>query len=103
MRVVAAAEEPYRAWLAVHIRELLELPGFCSAEFFEVQADPAESGFVNLCVQYRLSSANALARYLEVDAPRMRADGQLRFAGQFTATRRIMSPVVEMVSENRDG
>ena len=99
LRVVASVEEAYRAWLAIHVRELLDLPGFCSAEFFEVQAQPADLEFAHLCVQYRLASASALARYLEVDAPRMRAEGQLRFAGQFTATRRVMSPVIELLAQ----
>jgi antibiotic biosynthesis monooxygenase (ABM) superfamily enzyme len=81
----------YRTWLDEHIASMLALPGFVSAEVFE-RRDPAPAGQQrSLCVQYRLANAADLDRYLREHAPQMRADGQARFGGQFSASRRILS------------
>ncbi|MDX2088603.1 MAG: DUF4286 family protein [Kofleriaceae bacterium] len=88
----AAVADAYRAWLTVHIDELLTLPGFLEATCFDVR-DPAPSaGRVALCVQYQLRDRAALDDYLRDHAPRMRADGLQRFGDAFRATRRILVP-----------
>lgn len=83
----------YRIWLEAHIRDMLALPGFIGAEAFELRDAPPAAQRRSLCVQYRLADAADLDRYLRVDAPRMRADGQTRFPGQFSASRRILQPL----------
>ena len=83
----------YRTWLDEHVRYMLALPGFVGAEMFELRDPPPAAQRRSLCVQYRLASAADLDRYLRVDAPRMRADGQTRFPGQFSASRRILQPL----------
>jgi len=89
----AAVFSEFRAWLAEHVREMLTLPGFVSAELFE-RGDPApQPGTRSVCVQYRMASAEDLQRYLCEDAVRMRAEALRRFAGKFSATRRVLAPI----------
>ena len=83
----------YRAWLDGHVAEILALPGFTQAVVFEVLDPPPAPGRVALCVQYRLSGADALDAYLREHAPRLRADGLARFGGRFTASRRVLRPL----------
>jgi hypothetical protein len=83
----------YRTWLNEHVRGMLALPGFIAAEIFELRDAPSATQRHGLCVQYRLADAADLDRYLRVDAPRMRRDGETRFPGQFSASRRILQPL----------
>ncbi len=91
--VDAEIAESYRDWLEEHIREMLEIEGFVSAELLLRQpgddegADPTRIGFT---VHYRLEDREALEHYLANDAPRMRADGIRRFGERFAASRRIL-------------
>ena len=85
--------DDYRAWLRTHMSQMLALPGFVSAELFDV-VEPADDGRVAWAVQYRLRDAAALAAYLHEHAPRMRADGAARFGERFLASRRVLRPSV---------
>ena len=82
-------EEDYRAWLEMHIAEILALPGFVDAQSFDVHQDEAGDE-VAICVQYRLQSMAALENYFEQHAPRLRADGVARFGDRFRARRRVL-------------
>jgi hypothetical protein len=93
LEVDTAILPDYRRWLDQHMRTILALPGFVSAELFEVQEPVAADGRCALCIEYRLRGAGDLERYLREDAPRLRADGELRFGGRFSAHRRIMRTV----------
>ena len=86
---VSIADE-YRTWLEAHIREILGLPGFIGARLAQVDDPAAPSGRVALCVRYTLRDAATLDEYLRDHAPRLRAEGQVRFGGRFTAQRRVM-------------
>ena len=83
----------YREWLEAHVRDILILPGFLGAEIFECIDPPPTPQRHSLCVQYRLAEAGDLERYLREHAPRMRADGEARFAGKFSASRRVLRPL----------
>lgn len=87
--VDAAVAADYRGWLDTHVQDMLALPGFVSAQVFEV-AKPVEAGRVGYCVHYRLRDADALDAYLREHAARMRADGEARFGGRFRAGRRVL-------------
>jgi hypothetical protein len=93
LEIDAAIGSAYRDWLQGHVRELLALPGFVTAQVYEVADPPPPTGTRSLCVQYRLRDAAALDRYLREDAPRMRADGVARFGERFRATRRVLRPL----------
>jgi hypothetical protein len=85
---IAIAGE-YRAWLQTHVAQMLALPGFVSAQLFEL-LEPAEAGRSAWCVHYHLCDAAALDAYLRDHAPRMRADGSARFGDRFRASRRVL-------------
>lgn len=90
-----AVFEAYRAWLEPHVRELLALPGFLGAECFERREPAPDAGRRSLCVQYRLRDLAALERYLREDAPRLRAGGEARFGGRFSAARRVLERLAQ--------
>ena len=78
--------DQYRAWLEPHIREILGIAGFEHAELY---AEDDEQGHIVWTVRYQLRDRAALAAYLRDHAPRMREEGQARFGGRFTASRRV--------------
>lgn len=83
---VAAA---YAEWLEQHVREMLTLEGFTGATWYTVESDAP--GRVAWTVHYHLRDRAALAHYLEHHAPAMRRQGTERFAGRFTADRRVLA------------
>lgn len=84
------AIEELDAWLLQHVREMLELPGFVSADIFHVDADsPARLGRT---VHYEMESEEALQAYLAGPAEQMRRSGTVRFADRITVTRRALRP-----------
>jgi hypothetical protein len=83
-------EAAFRAWLPVHVQEILALPGFTGARLLEREQPPADAGEVALCVQYELRDAAALEGYFRDHAARMRADGLARFGDGFRAERRVL-------------
>ena len=92
LEVEAEIAEAFRLWLARHVLEMLDLPGFISAEIAAVEADPNEAfKGRRWSVHYRLLDRQALAEYFEQHSARMRADAQQRFADRFRASRRILS------------
>jgi quinol monooxygenase YgiN len=98
IRIERAISEEYRAWLAEHVRELLTLPGFLSAEVFECLPDPDDAEHESLVVCYRLQSHAALTAYLAHHAPAMRAKGTERFGDRMQVSRRVLAPLVEMLA-----
>ena len=91
--VEAAVAIRFRAWLDAHVREILGVDGFLGATLLEVRDPAAAEGRVALCMQYVLRDPAALDAYLRDHAPRMRAEGLMRFSGRFTAQRRVMAIV----------
>lgn len=91
LAVEAGAIDEYRAWLAAHVAEILAIDGFTGASTWTVTDPPAAAGTVNLCVQYALRDADALAAYLRDHAPRLRAEGIARFGERVRATRRVLA------------
>lgn len=87
--VEAAIAADYRTWLEAHVAQMLSLPGFESAQLFDV-SEPVDAGRVAWCVHYRLRDAAALDAYLREHAPRMRAEGVARFGERFRASRRVL-------------
>lgn len=80
----------YDAWLPAHVRAVLACPGFLGAE---IEAPEATAGQrPRRRVRYRVESAAALDRYLENDAPRLRAEAAERFGARLQCERRVFRP-----------
>ena len=118
VRVLSEIAEEYELWVDKHVKEILQIDGFVSAEWFLVEEDketkeleeavrkavrldesvPAEirdaaASAVETklyTVQYRLRTRDDLDNYLTYHAERMRQDGHDRFGSKFAATRRVM-------------
>lgn len=82
----AAAE--FDDWLADHVREMLELPGFVRAVTFS--ADDDDPDRVRRITQYFLEDDQALETYLAGPADAMRQEALLRFPDRFAASRRVL-------------
>jgi hypothetical protein len=95
MEADAAIEGPFDTWLRDHIADLLQFPGFLSAEIFGDASAPA--GRVRRIVQYRLRDQAALDAYLRDQAPRMRAQGVAKFGERFSAERRVLAHREEFI------
>lgn len=103
LRVKKHIETEFLAWLKTHIDEMLTLPGFSRATVYtrSAQEENSEPALL-ITVHYNLSSRDDLENYFAKDALRMRQQGKNRFAGNFTADRRILyyESVSEIVSKN---
>lgn len=80
----------YLDWLHGHIAQIAALPGFAGAQLFDLVDDDAANPQRGFVVCYRLHDRAALQRYFDEFAPALRADGQARFGGRFSATRRVL-------------
>lgn len=83
----------FAEWLKPHIKEVVRVGRFESAEWFE--RDPGDEGLqdktrILWTIHYRVKDRSTLDNYLERHAPRLREDGLQKFPGKFTATRRIL-------------
>ena len=67
--------EAFQEWLPGHVREILKLDGFISAETFQIQEDgqlSARGNSIGISVRYYLKDDNALNNYLDHHAERLR-------------------------------
>lgn len=83
--VAPAVLSDFDNWLEAHVRQMLSMAGFLSADILRQEA---EDGQPRRIVQYRVRDEEALETYLRDDAERMRADGSARFGDAISATRR---------------
>ena len=91
----AAIEAPFDTWLRDHIADVLQFPGFLSAE---VLADTASvPGKIRRTVHYRLSDQAALDDYLRDHASHMHATGITRFGEQASERPRSMAQREEFI------
>ena len=79
----------FYSWLVVHIQEMLELPGFVSHKIMKV----LDVDTRKLVVTYELKSYEDMQNYFNVHAKKMRGDGVNKFAGKFSATRRVLEKI----------
>jgi hypothetical protein len=84
----------YDAWLPGHVRDVLACPGFQGAGIEAPEAPAGERQ--RRRVRYRVESAAALDRYLENDAPRLRAEATGRFGARMQCERRVLRPREEI-------
>jgi hypothetical protein len=79
----------FDTWLAEHVDQMLELPGFIGATTL-TEAHESDTT-VGRIVHYELRDAAALDRYFKEHAERMRATGIERFGDDLSASRRILN------------
>lgn len=91
----AAIEGPFDTWLRDHIADVLQLPGFLSAEVL-AETTPV-AGRVRRTVQYRLQDQAALDGYLRDHASRMHASGVARFGAQASERPRALAQREEFI------
>ncbi|MGH8282696.1 MAG: DUF4286 family protein, partial [Gammaproteobacteria bacterium] len=86
------AAKRFDAWLKLHIRDMLRLPGFLDARLLPADQVPAgnDPGALRRVVQYRLASRADLENYLNLHAARMRAESARYFGKQLQASRRLL-------------
>ena len=82
--------EAFDAWLPGHVREVLACEGFTGAEI-QVPVEGTDGQLLRR-TQYRVESLAALERYLEQDAPRLRAEAIARFGDRLNFSRRVLAP-----------
>lgn len=88
-------DEEFEQWLHDHVHRMLEFEGFGTAEILRQRPEDmteAEPGKQYWTILYRIRDRSALDNYLTENALRMRQEGQSRFPGKFTASRRTLYP-----------
>ena len=75
-------------WLTNHVEEMLQIPGFVRASIFAAEDD--DQGRPQRVTHYYLESEADLDNYLAGPAAVMRRSATDRFAGRFTASRRVL-------------
>ena len=78
----------FDAWLAQHVEEMLQIPGFIRANTFAAEDD--EAGRPRRVTHYYIESEADLDNYLAGPAQIMRQSATERFAGRFSASRRVL-------------
>jgi hypothetical protein len=91
--------EAFDAWLATHVTEMLDIPGFLKAETFELEDD--EQGHARRVTHYYLASEEDLEQYLAGPANAMRQSSIDQFADQFKASRRVLRRLGDSDEEPR--
>ncbi|WP_257386893.1 DUF4286 family protein [Tahibacter caeni] len=82
--------EAYADWLRDHVAQILRLDGFVQAQRYERSDLPADAPRRSFVIAYRVRDQAALDTYFAEHAPALRADGERRFGGRFSASRRVL-------------
>lgn len=90
VEVEAVLADDYRAWMDVHVREMVSLPGFIGARIHNLLAPAPAAGMQAMCVQFFLRDTASLDAYLREHAMRFRASSIEQFGNRFRTTRRVM-------------
>jgi hypothetical protein len=82
--------DEFDAWLALHVEEMLKVPGFLDARVFNEES--SSEARVRRVTHYYLDSRQSLENYLVGPAQQMRKAAVERFADRFSASRRTLQP-----------
>jgi len=80
-------ENNYAQWLDHHIEEIMEIDGFLSAKWMDLEEKGDD---LRWTIIYILRDRKALTEYQEVHAPRLMSEGLRKFENKFEANRRVM-------------
>eukprot|EP01137_Pigoraptor_chileana_P022605 Opistho-2@87695 len=81
----------YKDWLFAHVAHMLKHKGFQRYEICELDA---VDGRGQLSVRYTVASMEDLEDYFANHAAKMREEGLRLFPNKFSASRRILRPIV---------
>ena len=92
LQVDEQQKDKFAKWLGPHIQEMLSFDGFVNATWYQRnnQDESISEEVVLWTIHYFLKSHSDYQNYIDTHAERMRADGMQRFAGNFSATRRLL-------------
>ena len=95
LKIESHFKDEFLGWLSEHIDKMLQLPGFISAKLYAETdcGDILKSH--DFIVRYKLESKQTLIQYFDLYAQAMREEGLTRFGHHFTASRRVMSPIIQ--------
>lgn len=94
VEIDAATEAEWLAWMSqVHIPDVLATGRFRGAGLRRVVEPEPGSGRAAYVIDYDLESLAELEAYRAGDAARLQAEHSRRYAGRFTASRRILESV----------
>ncbi|HVC28603.1 MAG TPA: DUF4286 family protein [Gammaproteobacteria bacterium] len=81
----------FDVWLAMHVHDMLQLPGFLDAKILRPNTPSVDSNTtIRRVVRYKLASHIDLERYIQEHAARMRAEAVARFGQSLRASRRVL-------------
>lgn len=94
----------FEAWLHGHREDMLAVDGFLDASVYarETLDEDEESGQRRMTVQYTVRDREALDRYVQEQAPRLRAEGLNRFGARFSARRSLLKPAATSAGKAED-
>lgn len=81
----------YLDWLREHVAQMLRFDGFVEARIAERADLPDDAPRHTFVATYRLRDRAVLDAYFANHAAGMRADGERRFGGRFSANRRVLN------------
>ncbi len=94
LKIAQSISDEYLAWLPQHIKEMCQQKGFLSASLYhDLTSADTNSKEDSYIVQYKVASMADLQHYFDHHAAAMRQQAISLFGDQFTASRRILSPI----------
>ena len=90
IEVDRAVADAYADWLRDHVAQILRIDGFVQARRHERNDLPADAPRRCFVIVYRVRDQAALDAYFADHAAALRADGERRFGGRFSASRRVL-------------
>ncbi len=90
--------QEYYSWLLQHVEEMLQYQGFQKA-IISKEIPDVHTQSSQLIVHYFIDHEENLTHYLQHQAPTMREKALKKFGNQFSATRRIFSPLKELINQ----
>ncbi|MGI9276519.1 MAG: DUF4286 family protein [Endozoicomonas sp.] len=85
--------EKFKEWLPSHIKLLLAIEGFISAETYQILEDDQlsrKNNTLGISIRYYLKDEKTLSNYIKNHAEKLRKEGKDQFGSQFTAYRRVL-------------
>jgi quinol monooxygenase YgiN len=82
--------DAYADWLRDHVAQILRLDGFVRARRYERSDLPDDAPRRGFVIVYEVRDQAALDAYFAEHAAALRADGERRFGGRFSASRRVL-------------